>query len=558
MMIFMGTGSLLANCNWKARNGNLYTKDSCWSTVYFIETGISFNGMFSGKYKCEWKLNNVKVGDSGPVQMLTVTQNGIYSVCVKAIDTINNCDTVYCKTIVVDCISTCSWSSKNAQYATYDSCYGVNNRKSVNAYIWFPNAGCYKYQWYINNIVVNGSQASLTHTVTKNGTYSICVKVTDTCNNCDTVFCRNVNVTCFPGCNWKSRNPQYNVWDSCSSTNKSLNARISFQKDSCYTYEWTINNATVAGTSNKLSHPITKNGFYTVCVKVKDTCNSCDTTYCLSRIINCAGICNWKSRNGNLYTKDSCRGDVNFIEAGVSFNGMFSGKYKCYWSLNGESIGTRSSVQKFSVYINRNYIVCVKVVDTVNNCDTSYCTHVEVDCIDGCLWKQRNLKLEIYDSCKGYNNRSSFNAYLVGNFSGCSKYEWKVNGVVQNLNSPYLSYTIQKDTTYQVCVKITDTCQNCDTVYCYNYVTNCFGNNIQTISDNGIQIYPNPNSGVFQIESTESAVVSVYDMQGKHIRTFTLEAGIHNVDLSFLEKGCYLLQMNIGKQTLQNKILVIE
>lgn len=554
----LSTGSLMANCNWNSRNGSLYVKDSCLGNVYFIETGISFNGMFSGKYKCEWKLDTVKVGSNSSVQKISISQNGTYTICVKVTDTINNCDTVYCRNLVVNCISNCNWKARNAQYFAYDTCDGTNARKSVNGYIWFPNAACNTYQWSVNNVVMNGSQNAFSHTITKNGTYNICLKVTDTCNKCDTTFCKSVVVNCFKSCNWKSRNAQVYAWDSCQSSVKKINAEIALPNASCYKYEWKVNNVLLGVSGSRLSYNISQNGAYTICVKVTDTCLNCDTTYCISRYVNCVGVCNWKSRNGNLYLKDSCRGTVNFIEAGVSFNGMFSGKYKCYWSLNGVGFGNRSAVQKMPVFQNGNYIVCVKVEDTVNFCDTTFCAHIEVDCITECLWSQRGIQMYRNDSCKGVNNRKSMNVYLDIDHKGCKSYRWKVNGVVQTESRPYLSYTLSKDTSYQVCVEISDTCLDCDTVICSTYTTNCFGNAVSNADVSIIQVYPNPVNDILQVKTDVQLKVSILNLLGVEVLSKELQEGVNTLSVQSLSPGIYLLKTETKDGHSATRRLIIE
>lgn len=364
----------MANCNWNSRNGSLYVKDSCLSNVYFIETGISFNGMFSGKYKCEWKLDTVKVGSNSSVQKISISQNGTYTICVKVTDTINNCDTVYCRNVVVNCISNC----------------------------------------------------------------------------------------------------------------------------------------------------------------------------------------NWKSRNGNLYLKDSCSGTVNFIEAGVSFNGMFSGKYKCYWSLNGVRFGNRGAVQKMPVFQNGNYIVCVKVEDTVSFCDTTFCAHVEVDCITECLWSQRGIQMYRNDSCKGVNNRKSMNVYLDIDHKGCMSYRWKVNGVVQTESRPYLSYTLSKDTSYQVCVEISDTCLDCDTVICSTYTTNCFGNAVSNADVSIIQVYPNPVNDILQVKTDVQLKVSILNLLGVEELSKELQEGVNTLSVQSLSPGIYLLKTETKDGHSATRRLIIE
>lgn len=113
-----------------------------------------------------------------------------------------------------------------------------------------------------------------------NGTYTICVKVTDSCNTCDTTYCGTRTISCIKStCNWKNRSASTNYWDSCNTTNGkyALNGYISFSSKSCFKYQWTVNGA-AAGAHYIMNYPITANEKYVICVKVTDTCNNCDTS----------------------------------------------------------------------------------------------------------------------------------------------------------------------------------------------------------------------------------------------------------------------------------------
>ncbi len=129
-------------------------------------------------------------------------------------------------------------------------------------------------------------------TFTDTGSYYVRVSIKNKCCGSDTLFYNLVRVTCKPAaktCSWApKRSAYFSAWDSCTGkTNKySLNGYFG-PMNSCYKYTWTVDGV-VVGTGRMISYPITKNGTYALCIKVIDTCNSCDTMICSNRVITCA------------------------------------------------------------------------------------------------------------------------------------------------------------------------------------------------------------------------------------------------------------------------------
>jgi hypothetical protein len=58
----------------------------------------------------------------------------------------------------------------------------------------------------------------------------------------------------------------------------------------------------------------------------------------------------------------------------------------------------------------------------------------------------------------------------------------------------------------------------------------------------GISIFPNPNSGKFNIEILESDVVKIFDMHGMLIYSEHLLKGNNVIDLSRFSQGVYILE----------------
>ena len=130
-----------------------------------------------------------------------VYQNGTYNICVTVIDTCNHCDTTFCGTKTISCITgpACNWKNRGTQSYFGDSCIG-NTSCDIYGSVYFtavnpPYPACYKYKWKVNGAVV-ATTHSMIYNATQNGTYTLCVTVSDTCDNCDTTLCATRTVNC--------------------------------------------------------------------------------------------------------------------------------------------------------------------------------------------------------------------------------------------------------------------------------------------------------------------------------------------------------------------------
>jgi hypothetical protein len=63
------------------------------------------------------------------------------------------------------------------------------------------------------------------------------------------------------------------------------------------------------------------------------------------------------------------------------------------------------------------------------------------------------------------------------------------------------------------------------------------------IESSVISVYPNPNNGLFNIELTTRAQVSVINALGEVIISETFDLGKHNVDILNEAKGIYFVKV---------------
>ncbi|MDZ4756889.1 MAG: T9SS type A sorting domain-containing protein [Bacteroidota bacterium] len=552
-----------SNCNWASKYTYTYFWDTCNNTTQSLNGYVSFQSSSSSCFKYLWTVNGNKVG-TGYKFNYPISQNGYYNVCIKVMDTCNNCDTTICSKRNITCIgssSKCDWASQKVYTYFWDTCN--NTTQSLNGYVSFQNSGssCFKYLWTVNGNVV-GKGLKFNYPISQNGYYNVCLKITDTCNNCDTTICSKRSITCFGSsstCNWASKYPYVYIWDSCNSKSNTINAYVSFKAKGCFKYQWKVAGNS-AGNDYLMQYAITKNGTYIVCVKVTDTCNNCDTVICVSHVVTCFTnntTCNWASRYPYTYFKDTCKNGSASLIGNISFNSNLAKCFKYQWSVNGYDKGTNIAYFNYSVTQNGTYNICVKVTDTCNNCDTTFCSSLVVTCLGNsnkCNWASKTPHVYVWDSCK--SSISSVNAYVSFKVNGCYKYQWTVNGNSAG-NGYILKYAIFNNGTYKICVKVTDTCNNCDTTICTSRTINCFNGLNYIDQTEGIKIYPNPTQGIVKLEWNKgNSSYVIYNVAGQSLSTGNLTNGAQTLDLSAYPTGLYILQVKTADANISKKIFL--
>jgi Secretion system C-terminal sorting domain len=113
----------------------------------------------------------------------------------------------------------------------------------------------------------------------------------------------------------------------------------------------------------------------------------------------------------------------------------------------------------------------------------------------------------------------------------------------------------------QVCVTVYPLGSTCKTRLCtaqgsHSRMANTV---IKGESIDGFSIYPNPNSGTFNIniaDYKQAATATLYDYTGKKIKDFTLTKGENKVENSGLAKGTYIVVVTIDEKTDVKQIII--
>ena len=89
----------------------------------------------------------------------------------------------------------------------------------------------------------------------------------------------------------------------------------------------------------------------------------------------------------------------------------------------------------------------------------------------------------------------------------------------------------------------------------YEYIDiDCFSN-VQIKESTNTIVYPNPNKGVFNINTTENTKLILYNLNGEIVFQEYLKIGVNLINTS-IEKGMYFADFNSEKETYHKKIII--
>lgn len=271
----------------------------------------------------------------------------------------------------------CNWNGRIINFSAYYTCDGLGGQ--VAGDVKLNDLTGVKFEWKRNGTII--SKNYHIDFWISDGSYEMCLKISDTINNCDTSMCIKVVKDCTSNCNWKNR-IMYNgnsVFFGTKCEYKSINGDVYLANSKNVKYEWSVEgNPVKANLPWSLQHVIT-DGTYKICLKMTDTLLNCDTTICSTVVKNCAG-CYWSERIQEITfgQSDSCPywqigGNVVYVKGDRNIN------YN--WKVDGVVQSKDPSPRWFyKVVPNGTYNVCVELSDTFLNCDTSICKTLVLDC----------------------------------------------------------------------------------------------------------------------------------------------------------------------------------
>ena len=87
---------------------------------------------------------------------------------------------------------------------------------------------------------------------------------------------------------------------------------------------------------------------------------------------------------------------------------------------------------------------------------------------------------------------------------------------------------------------------------------NSFVNVNDVKTDNALTLFPNPASQTVRLNLTENALVEVFDVHGKRMRSQQMSSQQNTIDLNGLVQGCYVVKTTAASRTVQRAKLAVQ
>lgn len=303
-------------------------------------------------YSYSWNLGNGTTINNQTNSTVTQTYlPGSYSVCLTVTNQQTGCSATYCDSISIAPTISNNCNANFSFFTTSTNSFQFN-AQNLNSNL--------VYNWSFGDGTI-GTGTSVNHTYSSNGTYQICLTVTDTINGtCSDVECSNVVVNSIPA---NPCNANFYWYDSSA-------FMIQFYPEfysSAASYSWDFGDG--ASSSNAYSlHTYNQPGDYVVCLTISNPSAGCTETYCDTITV---GPQNPISCDANFYLfQDSLN-----TTAIYAWNLSTGSNLSYYWSF-GDGV---TSSEQFPTHVYDEvgiYDLCLTVYNS--DCSDSICQPIEI------------------------------------------------------------------------------------------------------------------------------------------------------------------------------------
>ena len=570
---------------------------SCFSNFYSVSNGLSvqfFDSSFAtNQINYYWSFGDgMNSNNQNPLH--TYAQSGNYIVSLSIYDSISNCTAQSFDTISiqpnVQCVANFSYRINN------DSIFIQNLADSLLLTTY--NFG--------DSTISN--QSDPVHVYAQSGTYIVCQTVTDSINNCSSIFCDtvqiNITLPCRADYSYNVNNRTVDITNRASNYNSLL---------------YNFGDGFITSTPNP-THVYASNGTYLICQIVSN--GLCSDFKCDTVVINaCQAGFNYRSTQNQV---DFFNQAVNFTSILYEFgdgdsstidnpshNYLTSGTYTvrqtvsnqnnctsiftdtvtinipppCVADFNYNTFGdttefvttainyTRliyyfgdgdSSLQSNPKYIYTNsgsYSVTLIVFNDSTNCTDSTTKSIAVTVSQSCVAK--------FQIAIDTNQRNILFLVNISSSDNTHEYYWDFGDGNSSTNRlPTHQYA--QNRAYNICLTVYDTVQNCTSTYCDSVGLDSNGNilksagfNLRVLNgsfigieeqesfEHAVSVYPNPFNSQFTIEIddiTNEINFQIISLKGKLLEQGQIKTRTTKLELNSSPPGIYFLKiMNQGK-----------
>ncbi len=427
----------------------------------------------------------------------TYAADGTYTVCLTITDICGTDSS--CSSVVICTLPTAQFSNTTtALTATF-----TDMSNSATSWLWDFGDGN------------TSTQQNPTHTYAVDGTYTVCLTITDACGTDSS--CSSVVVCTLPTAQF-------------SNTTAALTATFTDMSSSATSWAWDFGDGNTSTQQNPI-HTYAADGTYTVCLIVTDACGA--DTICNPVTINCPNPTAQFSSVETLLT--------------ATFTDMSSSATSWLWEFGDGNTSTQQN-PTHTYATPGTYTVCLIVSDSCG-IDT-VCNPVVISCPA----PAPGFTYNAVGSVTNFTNTTTAGGGIIG-------YLWDFgDGNTSTVQDP--QHTYAADGTYTVCLTVTDTCGTDSTCQTITIIGTGIDRNAL---EQTLNVYPNPAKDVLQValsySGTKNLSIKMVDLTGKTVMHKTMtnaNAQLITLNTSTLSEGIYILHVNTNNESVARKVTIIK
>ena len=386
----------------------------------------------------------------GPLSLWTSSTNpshqfltsGVYAVCLTISDSSTNCSDTFCDSIIISTVNTPCQIHAAFTYVVSENNVMFTNTSTgnnINYYSLNYGDGYTSSSWYP------------TYQYATNSSYIVCLTVTDTISNCSDTFCdtiiTGINNPCHAGFTYSNNNGVVTF------TNTSYTAGGSTKY-----FNWYFgDNLFSQSTASNPTYTYSSSGIYNVCLSfyAYDSINN----YFLCSDSICMQI------NVNIVASDSCHAAYTYsINNGlITFTNNSTSNTAHYSWIFGDGTYSFDKNPSHQYSTPGLHFACLTITDCATNCFDTFCDSIYVDTLANTPCNvHAAFTYTVSGNQVAFTNNSTgnnINSYSMNFGDGYSSSSW------------YPTYQYAANSSYIVCLTVTDTISNCSDTFCDTIIT---------------------------------------------------------------------------------------
>ncbi len=355
---------------------------------------VSFTNNSENANMYAWSVESgTTLDDENPVH--TYTDEGLYTVCLFAVNTVTNEQAVYCEDVTIACSVSADFT-----YQFLDDTNVLFNSESE---------GYNALTWFIDDNIIYSTGPNYDFELP--GDYEICLYAANTNTGCSETYCETITVL----------NPDAVIADF-TYDNDGLAVDFTDASFNADTYSWTIESTT--STDANPSHTFSAPSLYSVCLTASNSVTGEQDQICKDVNLSCVTEADF------MYSVTGGE-TLNFVNTST-----FADSY--LWIIEGASYSSTDLAYTFDDQ--GVYEVCLTATNSTSGCTNNVCKYVNVT-------SGSNVSADFSYTVNlgevSFTNESS----------GADIFEWEVeDGVVLNDLNPVHTYT--ESGSYEVCLTV--------------------------------------------------------------------------------------------------------